>query len=384
MSDLFSVHNSAKSTPLDNSKSTPLVLSAQLCGRNKYVNSKQIKELAIEIYKAKGGRGITYTDLLETGLAVHKKHAQDMLKYHVRTGTLFILENRRPQQYYPTEIKSDIIENKQKSTPIDPSGVVLIPSNHQKHLSSKSPLSSCIESMAIQTLEGYVLPLLPTAPSFIHNMQFKTKVTPACYTELDLPHYKRNYGKCHTEIVGATHIDYVFYSSGTVNVTTTCSRDPHKLETEEDRSRLIAFLGQIRDRLIILLADKHERLVPDIMDWQLTECDINKDIKVSHFFHYTGIKIQVKHADHLFRVYVKSMGADTVCRVEQLIKPRKEAVEAINDIFNPSERIEKRLTEIEQKVDAVAEEGTKKKSCANNDPSLYDIASENVKGDKSN
>jgi hypothetical protein len=294
MSDIFSVKiNSVKNALLDNSKSTPLDLSAHLCCRNKYVGSKQITELAIEIYKTKGGRGITYTDLLETGLAVHKRHAQHMLKYHVRTRTLFILEDRRPQQYYPTVIKSDIIENKQKSRPIDPSGVVLLPSNHQKHLSSKSPLSSCIENMAVQTLKGYVLPLLPTAPSFIHNMQFKTKVNPACYTELDLPHYRRNYGKCHTEIIGNTHIDYVFYSSGTVNVITTCSKSPYKLETEEDRSRLIAFFGQIRDRLIILLADRHERLVPDIMEWQLTGCDINKDIKVSDFFHYTGIKIQV-------------------------------------------------------------------------------------------
>lgn len=40
-----------------------------------------------------------------------------MLKYHVRTGTLFTLEDKRPtQQYYPTAIKSNIIEKKQKST----------------------------------------------------------------------------------------------------------------------------------------------------------------------------------------------------------------------------------------------------------------------------
>jgi hypothetical protein len=66
-------------------------------------------------------------------------------------------------------------------------------------------------------------------------------------------------------------------------------QEPHKLETEEDRSRLIAFFGQIRDRLILLLCDKHERLVPDIMEWQLTEADINKDIKVSDLFHFSAI-----------------------------------------------------------------------------------------------
>ena len=54
---------------------------------------------------------------------------------------------------------------------------------------------------------------------------------------------------------------------------------------EIDRSRIIALFGQVRDRLIILLRDEHERIVPDIMDWQITQCDINKDIKMSHLLH---------------------------------------------------------------------------------------------------
>src|SRR5205085_3504922 len=115
---------------------------------------------------------------------------------------------------------------------------------------SKGPLASCMESVILQTLEGYILPLLPKSPLFIHNMHFKTKVSPECYSELKLPHYTINRGKHHAEIIGNTHVDYVFYSSGTVNVNTACSRNPYKLETEEDRSRLIAFFGQIRDRLV--------------------------------------------------------------------------------------------------------------------------------------
>jgi hypothetical protein len=120
-----------------------------------------------------------------------------------------------------------------------------------------------------------------------------------------------------TDVIGNTRVNYVFYSSGIVNVDTSCSKNPYKLETEKDRSRIHAFFGQIRDRLIILLRDKHERLVPDIMDWQLTECDINKDIKVSDILHFSAIKVQVKHLDHLFSIYIKSMGKDTVCRVEE-------------------------------------------------------------------
>jgi len=112
-----------------------------------------------------------------------------------------------------------------------------------------------------------------------------------------------------------------------------------------DRSRILVFFGQLRDRLIAFLNDPHERIVPDTMEWFLTECDINKDIKVSDCLHYTGIKIQVKHFDHLFRIYIKSMGRDTVCRVEEERHPNRPAIEAICDIFNPYERIEKDLAE---------------------------------------
>jgi hypothetical protein len=336
-----------ESTRLKNSESTPLTLSAQVGQCNRYVNSDEITKLAIEVYKTKGGRGITFTDLLERGLAGNKAQAQDMLKYHKRKRTLFILEALRPQQYYATAIKSDIIENKTKSTPLDPSGVAY---SNQAPI-SKSPLSSCMEPVLQQTLEGYVISLLPKAPLFVHNMHFKTKVSRECYHELDLPKHNTNHGKYHAEIIGDTHVNYILYSSGTVNVDTVSSKNPYKIETEEDRSRIIAFLGQARDRLIVLLNDKHERLVPNIMDWYLTECDINKDIKVSDILHLSAIKIQVKHLDHLFSIYIKSMGKDTVCRVEERKHfATKSAIEAINDIFNPADRLASQLDEINAKL----------------------------------
>jgi hypothetical protein len=347
-------NNSVKNTPIENSKSAPLALSTQSCCRNRYTSSEQITALAVEVYKKKCARGITYQDYLENGFAYHKRQAQDTLKYHLRIGTLFTLEDKRPQQYYPTAIRAEIIENKQKNTPIDPTGVAL---PNLPHI-SKGPLANCLEPVIMQTLEGYVLPLLPEASLFIHNMHFKTKVSPECYAELHLPYYKKNKGKYHTEIIGSTHVDYVFYSSGTVNINTTCSKNPYKLETEEDRSRIISFFGQIRDRLIILLCDKHERLVPDIMDWQLTEADINKDIRVSDVFHFSAIKIQVRHLDHLFSVYVKSMGRHTVCRLEERKhSAEKPAIEFVNDIFNPIGRLEKQIAEIEKKVDVMLLKG---------------------------
>ena len=243
------------------------------------------------------------------------------------------------------------MQNLQKNIPINPSGVdsIILPVDSSTS-TSKSPLSQCLEYMAIQTLEGYVLPLLPEAPLFIHNMHFKTKVLPECYHELDLPYYKRNNGKHFQQIIGKTRVDYVFYASGIVDIHTTCSNNPYKLETEEDRFRIIEFFGQIRAGLISLLNDNHERIVPDVIEWELTECDINKDIKVIDLLHFTCIKIQVKHLDHLFRIYIKAMGKDTVCRVEENKHPKISAIEFINGIFNPTERFERLIVEQGRKL----------------------------------
>jgi hypothetical protein len=208
--------------------------------------------------------------------------------------------------------------------------------------------------VTIQTLEGYVLPLLAEAPLFVHNMHFKTRVLPEYYDQIKLPYYRGNNGKHHQEIIGSTLVNYVIYKSGTANIQTTCSNNPYKLETEEDRFRLIEFFGQIRAGLINLLHDKHERIVPDVLEWELTECDINKDIKITDLLHFSGVKIQVKHLDHLFRIYIKALGKDTVCRIEENKQPKKRAVEFINDAFNPMEKIERQLSGISERLDKLA------------------------------
>ena len=89
------------------------------------------------------------------------------------------------------------------------------------------------------------------------------------------------------------------------------------------------------------------------MDWQITECDINRDIKLSHLLHFSAIKIQVKYLDHLFRIYIKSMGKETVCRVEESLHPKKSALETINNIFNPMEKVERQIAALNTKISAI-------------------------------
>src|SRR5689334_3487038 len=135
--------DNVENTPLSNTKSTPLALSAQLCCKNRYLSSDQITKISIKIFKSKG-RGIIYSDLLEkVSIANHAQQSQGTLKYHLKKGTLFTLEDRRPQQYYPSAIKSDIMENLRKNTLLDPIGV---PSHNKPHFKGSSPIDNCLET----------------------------------------------------------------------------------------------------------------------------------------------------------------------------------------------------------------------------------------------
>jgi len=337
----------SKNIPIDSGRNIPLSLSGQCIvnlsskykRQRRYTKAQVVETVATNKFK-KNGKGITYRDLLSTGVASSRTQAQVTLKHCLSRNVLFTLGNYKPQQYYPTCLKSEIPK---KNIPVGVTGV-----NHSKAglLQSKS-ITSClnIDPVIVQTLEGYVLPLLPEAPLHIHRMHFKVKVPAEYYHELAPPVDSQNRGKQHEDIIGRVRVRYCFYTNGTVMVFTESSNAPFKLEDETDLSRLIAFFGQVRDRLVIFLADKHERIVPDIMQWELTQCEINKDIVVGDWLQVAGLKIQIKHFDHLLRIYIKSMGRDTVCRVEESCNSiNRPAIEAISNIFHPYDKNERRLT----------------------------------------
>src|ERR671923_1887807 len=74
---------------------------------------------------------------------------------------------------------------------IDPTGVAF-----SNSVSSRYEVDT--DSIITQTLEGYVLPLLPTIPLHIHNIHLKCETltnSKAYYSELQLPTYRQNIGK---------------------------------------------------------------------------------------------------------------------------------------------------------------------------------------------
>jgi hypothetical protein len=185
-------------------------------------------------------------------------------------------------------------------------------------------------------------------------MQLKLKVLPEYYHEISNPSNAWNKGKRHEEIVGNTIVTYQFYSNGIIMISVGSSNKPFKVEDDVDRGRLLAFFGQVRDRLVLFLMDKRERVVPDVMQWELTQFDLNRDVKVSDWMQVTGIKMQIRHLDHLFRIYIKSMQKDTVCRVEESISNNEQngsILDTITKVFNPTECLEKICSEISKKQD---------------------------------
>jgi hypothetical protein len=165
-------------------------------------------------------------------------------------------------------------------------------------------------------LYHYSQPHLHTFTTYL-----KLKLTPQCYTQLNLPQYRNNKGKHHHENIGSVYVLYTFYPNGTVEIATKCTSNPFRLSDNTDLALLLAFIGQLKDRLILLLSDVKEKIVPDVTEWQLTQLDINKDIEVSPLLHFTVPNVQVKNFNDVFRVYIKSMGEHTVCRVEKSMHP---------------------------------------------------------------
>jgi hypothetical protein len=76
----------------------------------------------------------------------------------------------------------------------------------------------------------------------------------------------------------------------------TCSDNAFRLHDDEDILKLLTFLGRVEDRLKILLDDTRGGIVPHVLTWILTACDVNKDIEIGEMTQLTAINIQVKSA----------------------------------------------------------------------------------------
>ena len=257
-----------------------------------------------------------------------KTKAQRILKDCCQQRILFRSPQRTsPQHYYPSILKADILEKlKQKGN---------VPIDLTEPTSSKTPLSILEEQKAQNLLDA--LYLLGSSPLYIHKLQLQLSLDSRYYTDIRKDRSEYNKAKQHEEKIGTSIVKYLVYPNGKTMVFVACSNNPFKLEDEADESILYSFLGQVRDRLLYLVTDPHERIVPPITKWVLTGCDINKDITVTDMLQLSAINVQLKDAGKVFRLYIKSLGDRAVYRVEESVKMRSPLVDLLHTIRSPSE-----------------------------------------------
>ena len=211
-------------------------------GPGKWIPDNLLEELAVEIYK-KNGKGITIKDVIQR-FSIHKEKAQRRLKNAIKgkedtQGILFTLDRKSPQQYYPTILKAQIIENlKKKNSPIKPTVVSLY----------QNPNFEKLKARYVSEL----LSLLQNQPIYIHKPSFKLSINKNYYKEINIEQVTPgNKSKSYETNIGSRNINYQVYPDGTVMIYIACSNTPFKLEVEEDVSSFFAFLGQVKDRLVI-------------------------------------------------------------------------------------------------------------------------------------
>lgn len=291
--------------------------------------------------------GIDFTDLEQFGYK--KRKAQSILKRmcnetydnagQKQPPLIFrSLARSCPQKYYPASIKADVIEYmKMKGNVLtDPTEVTT--SLITPFSKSSNPLSSVIESgKANSFLEALLL--IPYQPAYIHNIHLQVDIDRNEYEYIISKEEAYCRSKEHKERIGRVkgmpNVTYMIYPKGRVMVYIKCSENPFRLETENDVSCLFSFLGQVRDRMVVWLHDLRETVVPSIMEWSLLQCDINRDVELTTKAQITLPDIQLKYADRVFRLYVKSLHDKAVFRAEELLNLKQLLPEALDCILNP-------------------------------------------------
>ena len=154
----------AENGPIGLFENRPIEQLVQCYSQGKWIRNKELVELAKKKYYT-NGKGITFSDLIKE-FGCSKPTAQLRLKNGCKekidkngkkSSILFTLDNERtkPQQYFPSCIKTTIIEKRNRL--IDPTGDSY---SNKGHSSSYYPLHNAIETQIVQSflLQMYSLP----------------------------------------------------------------------------------------------------------------------------------------------------------------------------------------------------------------------------------
>jgi hypothetical protein len=336
-----------ESVPLGREGNVPLGEVGHPFSLHGNITKQSIERFAIQKYRACGS-GITYVDI-EHLFSLKKCQAQRSLKHFHRRRVLFtaqdligqgisLIPNKNPQEYFPTSIKSGIIENlKKRSAPVKPTGVNPSRTSLPSRSIGSKYLSNTLEFDKAQSFLD-VLIQLPFAPAYIHKLHLMLSLDSEYYQELVQKEGHRNRGKVYEEIIGRRFLKYTLSPNGTVEVYVRSNDTPFRLENDNDECVIFSFLGQVKDRLLYHVNDIRELGVPPITEWVLKQCDLNKDIEISDKAQITLPDIQLKYVQRVFRLYVQSLQGKAVYRAEESLTLRNAPIcEALRSLRNPHE-----------------------------------------------
>jgi hypothetical protein len=335
-------------TVVTNNEYLPSVSPRNKQRRQKNTARKTIEEIAIEKYKA-GGYGLNYKDVM-ADFHITKRQAQLTLKHQRNKRVFFtprdlfrqgvyLTENKKPQEYFPSCIKVEILENLKKKKYANSSAIESLSSTI--HPFKKYAIATALEYQRVQSFLDTLM-LLPYKPPFIHRLLLILRINRKFYAELREIKGKKKVER-YEEIVGRRHVKYIISTNGTVQIAVRSNDTPFKLETDQDVSIIFSFFGQVRDRLLSLLRDPKELLVPSIMEWVLEQCDVNKDVDINETGQVTLPDIQLKNMDRVFRQYVKNIDGRSYYRIEESLQLNKLLPEALDNIRHPYRSFEEKL-----------------------------------------
>lgn len=295
-----------------------------------------IEEIAIEKFDS-SGLGITYSDI-QKKYSVSKGQAQRTLKYYRRKKVLFtardwidqgidLLDSKKPQQFFPVCKKAEIIEKLKKRKRYD---VLEFQPLSSSHLLEKGKAQTFLDTLL----------LLSHYPIFIHKLQLILKINKHQIKEI----------KSHEEIIGRRYVRYILSANGAIQIAIRSNETPFRLETELDISIVFSFFGQVRDRLLYLIGDVKELVIPSVTEWKFLQCDVNKDVEIDEKAQLTLPDIQLKYADRVFREYVKVIQGKAYCRMEESLKLNELLPAALDKIRFPLVSLEKRIEDVERLV----------------------------------
>lgn len=327
------------------SNNAPIRNPVQLVyAKRDYVKRDKIVNLAVKLFD-ENGRGVTAIILFEAKIASSKARGSRMLKRLKQLGIMFTLVRSRPQIYYPSCKRADIIESlrNRKNVPIDRSVVHRLQNDTLDH-------------RTVMLFD--VLKALPNYPLKLHRIQLMLSIRPTSLCEIGCKEPLKGNGQWSFRAEIEDHwVTYTFSPNGTVTIYINASRHPFDIETDEDDSKLFAFLGQVKDRLLNIFGYYHLLEIPTLMDWECIGFDINKDVEITDIVQATGLNLQLRQLDRVFRLYVKSMGDHAVLRVEEELGRTDGSIfSALKSIRRPNEYIEKQLADLTEDMRCLKEE----------------------------